>query len=151
MSISGLQKGVKILSWNNDSMILDPKYHVEHDGKLNMPWQASLMPKMGLKEAKNGFSCYITVNIIVWGVDSGLQKGVKIWLWNNDSMILDPKYHAEHDGKLNNARRVFVNAENGLQRSQKWLYHSEYHSVRCRFRVSRKWSKYDHGTMTACF
>ena len=49
-------------------MFLDPKYDAEHDGKLH---NALLIPKMALKEAKNGFSGYITVNIIVWGVDFG--------------------------------------------------------------------------------
>ena len=48
-------------------MILDPKYDAEHDKQLrNAP---SIMPKMAFKVAENGFLCYITVSVIVGGVD----------------------------------------------------------------------------------
>ena len=36
-----------------------------------MPKKASIMPKMALKVAENGFLCYITVSVIVGGVDFG--------------------------------------------------------------------------------
>ena len=68
-------------------------------------------------------------------------------------MILDPKYGAEHDKQLYNARKGFHSAQDGPQSGQKWLfvlYYSEYHSVR-RVWAFREGARNDHGTLTAYF
>ena len=52
-------------------MILDPEYDAEHDKQLYNARKASILPKMALKVARNGFLCCITVSIMVRGVDFG--------------------------------------------------------------------------------
>ena len=62
-----------------------------------MPKKASIMPKMAPKVSRNGVLCYIAVSIIVWGADFGSSGRGQDMIGNIDSMILDPKYDAEHD------------------------------------------------------
>ena len=47
-----------------------------------MPKKASIMPKMALKVAENGFLCYITVSVIVGGVDFGSS-------WRGQDMTME--------------------------------------------------------------
>ena len=47
-----------------------------------MPKKASIMPKMALKVAENGFLCYITVSVIVGGVDFGSS-------WREQDMTME--------------------------------------------------------------
>ena len=114
MSISGLREGVKIWSWNNDSIILDPKYE-----------KASLMPKMALKEARYDFLCYIQYSgchsVRCQFRVSRKDKDMIMEQWQHN---FNPKYHTEHDGKLHNATKGFVNGQKLLF----VLYSSEYHS-----------------------
>ena len=74
-----------------------------------MPKKASIMPKMAPKVSRNGVLCYIAVNIIVWGADFGSSGRGQDMIGNIDSIILDPKYDAEHDTQLYSARKGFRN------------------------------------------
>ena len=74
-----------------------------------MPKKASIMPKMAPKVSRNGVLCYIAVSIIVWGADFGSSGRGQDMIGNIDSMILDPKYDAEHDTQLYSARKGFRN------------------------------------------
>ena len=67
------------------------------------------MPKMAPKVSRNGVLCYIAVSIIVWGADFGSSGRGQDMIGNTDSMILDPKYDAEHDTQLYSARKGFRN------------------------------------------
>ena len=67
------------------------------------------MPKMAPKVSRNGVLCYIAVSIIVWGADFGSSGRGQDMIGNIDSMILDPKYDAEHDMQLYSARKGFRN------------------------------------------
>ena len=63
-------------------MFLDPKYDAEHDKQLHNARNASIMPKMTLKVAENGILCYITVSVIVGGVDFGSS-------WRGQDMTME--------------------------------------------------------------
>ena len=91
-----------------------------------MPKKASIMPKTATKVFRNGVLCYIAVSIIVWVADFGSSGRGQDMIWNIDSMILDPRYDAEHDTQLysarNGFRKGFHYAQNGPQSGQKWLF-----------------------------
>ena len=74
-----------------------------------MPKKVSIMPKMAPKVSRNGVLCYIAVSIIVWGADFGSSGRGQDMIGNIDSMILDPKYDAEHDTQLYSAKKGFQN------------------------------------------
>ena len=63
-------------------MFLDPKYDAKHDKQLRNAQKGFIMPKMTLKVAENGFLCYITVIVIVGGVDFGSS-------WRGQDMTME--------------------------------------------------------------
>ena len=83
-----------------------------------MPKKASIMPKMAPKVSRNGVLCYIAVSIIVWGADFGSSGRGQDMIGNIDSMILDPKYDAEHDTQLYSARKGFRNEAHEARQAQ---------------------------------
>ena len=76
------------------------------------------MPKMAPKVSRNGVLCYIAVSIIVWGADFGSSGRGQDMIGNIDSMILDPKYDAEHDTQLYSARKGFRNEAHEARQAQ---------------------------------
>ena len=76
------------------------------------------MPKMAPKVSRNGVLCYIAVSIIVWGADFGSSGRGQDMIGNIDSMILDPKYDAEHDTQLYSARKGFRNEAREARQAQ---------------------------------
>ena len=83
-----------------------------------MPKKASIVPKMAPKVSRNGVLCYIAVTIIVWGADFGSSGRGQDMIGNIDSMILDPKYDAEHDTQLYSARKSFQNEAREARQAQ---------------------------------
>ena len=97
-------------------MILDPEYDAEHDKQL-------YNARKGFHCAQNGpqsgqkwlfvlyYSEYHSVRCRFWA----FREGARNDQWNTDSMFLDPKYDAEHDKQLHNARKCFHCTQNGSQ------------------------------------